>query len=45
MTTLYKTFLATYSPVGSLMIRAVLVAEDYGSIGEAQHGFSESADG
>jgi len=26
------------------MIRVVLVDEDYGSIGEDQHGFSESAD-
>jgi hypothetical protein len=44
VTKLYKTFLATYPPVGS-MIRVFLVDEDYGSIGEAQHGFSESADG
>ena len=44
VTKLYKTFLATYPPVGS-MIRVVLVDEDHGSIGEAQHGFSESADG
>ena len=44
VTELYKTFLATYPPVGS-MIRVVLVDDDYGSIGEAQHGFSESADG
>jgi hypothetical protein len=44
VTKLYKTFLATYPPFGS-MIRVFLVDEDYGSIGEAQHGFSESADG
>jgi len=44
VTKLYTAFLATYPPVGS-MIRVVLVDEDYGSIGEAQQGFSESADG
>jgi len=44
VTELDKTFLATYPSVGS-MIRVVLVDEDFGSIGDAQHGFSESADG
>jgi hypothetical protein len=44
VTELYKTFLATYPPIGR-MIRVVQVDEDYGSIGESQHGFSESADG
>jgi hypothetical protein len=44
VTKLYTAFLATYPPVGS-MIRVVLVDEDYGSIGEAQHGFSQSVDG
>jgi hypothetical protein len=36
VTKLYKTFPAIYPPVGS-MTRMVLVDEDYGSIGEAQH--------
>ena len=36
VTKLYKTFLATYPPVGS-MVRVVLVDEDYGLVGEAQH--------
>ena len=44
VTKLYTTFLATYAPVGS-MIRVVPVDEVYRSIGEGQHGFSESADG
>ena len=38
VTKLYKTFLATYPPVGS-MIRVVLIDDVYGSIGEAQQGF------
>ena len=44
VTELYKTFLATYPPVGR-MFRVVLEDEEYGSIGEAEHGFSESAGG
>jgi len=44
VTKLYKALLATYLPVRS-MSRVVLVDDDYDSIREDQHGFSESADG
>jgi hypothetical protein len=40
VTKLDTAFLATYPPIGR-MIRVVLEDEDYGSIGDAQHGFSE----